>query len=323
MRALFGCAWACATFALLSFLSPVVVSRAMTTVAGSVANSPLSPEDAIVGYCGGRLVLNSSTEIGFTATEGSYIEVATRSVALPTSPCDVADPLLDIDGIRKAALPAANTLHYAYVSAFGELALSVHAPIFRAASLTQYLSDIDQGPTWRFVGLVRTGAGPSFEDSPSRRCIINWYNRRPLSLFYCPNYADDNATTIYDVTSATWAPLDVAAPIITIAGARLGPIDVSLVFSASNVGAGGAQVSVHAEQPGLTPGSDRRNAVLVPNGVIRSASCRLVAEFEDEAVVEITPEFISAALTTVVADNARNGAVTDPPMTYLVGWVDG
>jgi hypothetical protein len=295
----------------------------MSRNSASIANSGVDPLDAILGYCGGRLLLNSPTEFGMTAYSGSYVEVATRAVQMPATPCDVTDFLLDIDGTRTANVPLASTLYFAYLSAYGELALSTHAPIYRAASFTQYLSDQDLGPTWRFVGWVRTGAGPTFEDSPTRRCIINNYNRLPLPLFYCPEYVDDNTTTTYDVTSATWAPLDVAAPVITIAGGRMGPIDCELVFSCSAVGAGGAQVSVHAEQPGLTPGSDRRAAVLVPNGVIRASTCRLVAEWEDEAVVEITPEFISAALTTVVADNARNGAVSDPPMTYLAGWVLG
>lgn len=322
MRALSGCAWACATFALLSFLSPAVVSRAMTTVAGSIANSPLDPNDAIVGYNGGRLGLYSSTELTFEQWDGPYIEVATRRVELPTQLCNVADALLDLDGTRKALSPVANTLYYAYVSASGELALSSNAPIYTPQAVNQYLSDVGLGLQWRFVGFVRTGAGPTFEDSPTRRCIINWHNRIKRPIFYCPNYVDDNAVTTYDVTSATWAPLGVAAPIITIAGSRLGALDVELVFSASLVGAGGAKVSLKAQQPAL-PSTTQRTAALVANGSIRTSSCRLVPTWDSEEVVEITPEFISGATTTVVADDARNGAIADPPMTYVVGWVWG
>ena len=294
----------------------------MTTVAGSIANSPLDPTDAIVGYCGGRLGAYSATELTFEQWDGPYIEVATRRVELPTQLCDVTDALLELDGTRGASVPLADTLYYAYVSYSGELALSTHAPIYTLQCLNLYLSDVGLGLQWRFVGFVRTGAGPTFEDSPTRRCVVNWYNRIKLPIFYCPFYDNDNAVTTYDVLSATWAPLDAAAPILAIAGSRLGALDVELVFSAAAVGAGGAKISLKAEQPKFA-GTTRRNAVLVANGAIRSASCRLVETWDSEEVVEITPEFISAANTNVVADDARNGDAVDPAMTYVVGWVWG
>jgi hypothetical protein len=296
----------------------------MSRTASSIANSTLDPTEAIVGYNGGRLrVFNnapSSATLQFFGAKGPYIEVATRRINIETPlACAITDFLILADGTRDTIAPSNDTLYFAYVSAFGELALSETAPSNSATSVGLYLSDTIGGRVWRFVGWVRTGTAV-FEDSDTRRCVSNFENQVPKRIFFCPDYADDNATTTYDDSSATWAPLaGVASPIVAIGGGLLGTVDLELIVSCSAVGAGGAQIGIEAS--GI---SDVRFAgALLANGVIRSSACRLVARFDGEQVVTIEPQFISAAVSTFVADNARNGALADPPMTYVTGWVLG
>lgn len=293
----------------------------MSRTAGAIANSPLSPNEAIVGYNGGRLRLQpAGSKLEFVGEIGPYIEVATRSVEI-TAPlqCAYSDDTIDSNGDPDGP-PVDDTLYYVFVSYQGLLRLCGAPPSFSNEGVGLYLSDTPAGRTWRFVGWCRTGTGV-FEDGVTRRCIINAENRKPLPIFYCPGYADNNAQTTYAHTSAAWAPLNgVAAPVVVIAGGGIiGELDVSLHASCSSVGAGGAQVGILAT--GL---STHRAAALLPaGGAGVSASCRLLPRISGPSVVTLEPQAVSSAASTFVADAARNGAASDPPVTVLTGWVLG
>jgi hypothetical protein len=297
----------------------------MSRTASAIANSVLDPTEAIVGYNGGRLSTSggvaSSAVLAFQGTIGPYIEVATRRVNI-TSPleCQFTDNLVLANGDPDAVGASDLTLYYAFVSYNGFLRLSETAPSFSNEAVGLYLSDTPGGRLWRFVGWVRTGVGV-FEDSPTRRCIINAENRKPRPIFYCPGYNNNNAQTTYSHTSATWAPLNgVATPVVVIAGGTVvGELDVSLSASCSAVGAGGATIGILAS--GFS--NERAAATLPGAGVNHSASCRLLPIIDGPSVITLEPQAVSSAASTFIADAARSGAAADPAVTVLTGWVLG
>lgn len=292
----------------------------MSRNSASIANSNLDPTDAIVGYNGGRLRLVDLANIAFAGEIGPYIEVATRKVEIGVPiTVDYGTDFIDVNATPTGPLTD-DTLYFAYVSATGLLRLSDQTPSFSNIGVGLYLADTTVGRQWRFVGWVRTGTG-KFEDGPTRRCIINAENRKPLPIFYCPAYSDNNAQTTYAHTSATWAALNgVAAPVVVIAGGNIiGELDVSLHASCSSVGAGGAQIGIVAT--GLS--THRAAASLPAGGANVSASCRLLPIIDGPSVITLEPQAVSSAASTFIADAARNGATADPAVTVLTGWVLG
>jgi hypothetical protein len=58
---------------------------------------------------------------------------------------------------------------------------------------TKYLGTTGIAASWRFLGWVQTTSSAQFADSPSQRLVINYYNRRMLSL----SCADSTSSWIY------------------------------------------------------------------------------------------------------------------------------
>ncbi|HBY60992.1 MAG TPA: hypothetical protein DEH78_14310, partial [Solibacterales bacterium] len=151
--------------------------------------------------------------------------------------CHINDKLIDSQGHETASAPSASTTYYAYVcsprAGFGESGLSYAAvttgqmrpqgPRLRLSATApvslpkwvngktntylpgsppliglKYLGMTDRARCWRYVGLVRTSATPTFEDSVTQRFVANFHNRVRKSM------VATDGTNSWTYTTATW-----------------------------------------------------------------------------------------------------------------------
>jgi hypothetical protein len=62
----------------------------------------------------------------------------------------------------------------------------------------KYLGTSGNAANWRFVGWIRTNSSSQFEDSSTKRFVVNYYNRRRLPL------SVQETTDSWTYTTTTW-----------------------------------------------------------------------------------------------------------------------
>ncbi len=136
----------------------------------------------------GRLQRDSSTQVSLQRYMGDTVDVNGTSVSLGASGISLAttDNLITSTGADAGSAMTASTLYYVYVSNAGaspfpgDLRASTTAPSLYNG--VKYLGTSGNAANWRFVGWVRTDGSTQFVDSEAKRLVINYYNRRQLSL---------------------------------------------------------------------------------------------------------------------------------------------
>lgn len=274
--------------------------------------------------------VDSTTSITLQRYKGDNIRVNGEDVdpgagGLALAP---SDNLLAADGTDSGGNMAPSTLYYVYVSN----ASASFAPTDLRASTTgpsllngvKYLATTGNGANWRFVGWIRTNAsgadGEFVSDTTNRHCI-NYYNRRPLPILLCPNYADDNASTTYTFNSASWARInggtaDTASYISNGEDAVL----VSYQVGAEAITAHQYLLAL-GDNSTTTGYCQARNSSTEAGGVpSRSLS---VALSPAEGYRTLVMLMLTTTTFTVYADAGRGGGSADVRLTYMSATVMG
>lgn len=183
----------------------------------------------------------------------------------------------------------------------------------------------------KFLGAVATIAdgdntarGGATEDSAGtgprafRRLLANFYNPVARRCSACPAYQDDNAFDSYTITSTVYVPLNTGTG-ATGTYVHLGFFSPS--FSACSIGQHdtanttglgiGDNSITTAHGGGQVQGTAAQSTGSLPLVVQAGAGRRTVT------MLGLADAFTS----TYYADNARNGGVTDPRLTYMEGSV--
>lgn len=157
------------------------------------------------GAFGGRLQVDSTTQISLQQYAGGYVEVDGTPVPIGSGgiACAVTDGLVSSLGVATSTAPSSSTLYYAYVSSGGELRLSSTAPSLHRGSY--YLGTDAGAALWRFCGWVYVDGSTQFADDETNRHVANYYNRVRKSVVLTPGYNDNSAATSFATTSTSWA----------------------------------------------------------------------------------------------------------------------
>lgn len=146
-------------------------------------------QNQLVNAFQGRLQRNSDSILSLQRYGGDVVEVNGSNVSLGVSGIEfdkVNDNLITSTGADSGSKTAASTLYYVYVSNASaspfpsDLRLSSTAPSLLNG--VKYLDTSGNGANWRFVGWVQMNASNNFVDSETQRFVVNFYNRRHLSL---------------------------------------------------------------------------------------------------------------------------------------------
>lgn len=273
---------------------------------------------------GVRVVRNTATSLRLdrysnaqAVSNGEVVEVNLAMALLTT------DNLIDADGDDAGAGGmAASTLFYVYVSNGG----ATFAPNQMRASATAptvvegvyYLGASGNAANWRFLAFVATDAAAELRDDPAARLVVNYYNRRPLSLFACPAYVDDNAQTTYALNTAAFAPIN-------------GGTGDSVTWISNGEDAAWLQADAHFSSAGASTayvgvGFD---STTTPDDV---GACRSSGQSTTTGLAKTLAAGVHVAhllactqgtAYSVVADTARFGSSADPSATALSGWCMG
>lgn len=164
-----------------------------------------------------RLQVDSTTQLSIKRYKGQTIEVNGERVAVGSSGFTLLNTanLISATGMDSGGAPAVTTLYYCYVSnsqasfaALGIL-LSATAPVL--VNGVYYLGNSGNALNWRFVGWVYTisnGGTVNFEDSITNRLCVNYYNRRPSSIYLTPAYANASGFTNYNFAPSNYAKIN-------------------------------------------------------------------------------------------------------------------
>jgi len=300
---------------------------AQNTIGAQISGQGLDLAAARAGLGGARLEQNAGLGLFLAAVAGPGIAVGGDYIPASTTPQLLAtDNLIDATGADAGAAMAASTLYYIYLSS----AAATFSPSRLRGSLTAptrvggiyALGAAGNAANWLLVGWARTTAGIGFQDDPTYRGVVSYYNRQRRSLFVCPQYVDDDAQTTYGLTSAVWALIDAAAQVSCIYNGE-DAIELSAHVTKS-AGAIAAQFGI-----GRTV-TDPDVAAAFPSA-LTNATITAALQYGGTADPRLgtTPQFVTfaflgfttAVLVTLVADQARNGAAADPPGTWLAGSV--
>jgi hypothetical protein len=290
----------------------------------AIAVSGLGEEEARRGLAGGRLAL-SGADVAYETDVGTQIEINGEMVLCSSvNVCLVTDETIDGNGDMSGLVPAGVTRHYAYVSNSRATSNALCVRLSLVAPTTYreflYLGASGNAANWRFVGWVGTTSAPAFQDSESGRLVVNYYNRRTLSLRSQIGYNDNNAQTTFALNSATWTPLNggTGASIQFVGNGEDAAV-FGLDVSCSTVGAAvcGFGVSIDSSTApnlaGILPAAAANSSVSVSLARTPSAGFRTLYALGMSGGVA----------TTVIADMARNGAAADPPACVLWGAIQG
>ena len=298
--------------------SPAVqaVADAVNTsgVAEKVARIPLDDVRQVEeGVFGGRLQRDSATQISIQQYAGNWIEVNGEAVSIGSAGLilTTADGLLSSSGGVTNTAPSTSTLYYVYVSADGDLRLSTAAPVrYRGV---YYFGTSGVAVRWRFVGWVRTNGSTQFVDTTTDRLVVNYYHRRPASVFLCPAYQDDDTIDSFTETSTTWVAANggTGATGSYIASGE-DAIHVHAFSLCSNSGANVTRIGI---------GDNSATSASVAAVNIAAAASAISCAY---ATVPATGyrtlsllTSVSAGTGTYNADAARDGSTADPAMTAL------
>jgi len=281
---------------------------------------------------GGRMERTSATRITLARYMGGYIDVNGEYVEIGSGlVCDSTDNLISSTGANSGSAMSASTLYYMYASN----SQATFAPLDLRASTTaptaltsgtyagiKYLGTSGNALHWRFVGYVHTNSSTQFTDSVLKRGVINYYNKRLLSLETCPGYTDGNNFTTYTTTSTTYVQANSGT------GSRLefisngeDAVHYVAVAMASNSGANNRDhvgVGENATTDAAV-GTDKESGAGI-NGV---ATCGRVKVFtEGYNYLELLIR-VGAGTGTYTADLTRGGSAADPMATMLRAQVWG
>lgn len=329
----------------LLLIACLVAGILMSTSRGSPANSPL--DDAVARHeVNGGYLTAAGVHLYLVASTSDVIEINGELIDLylsnPTTRFDT-DNTIDVDGNDTTTLPAINTLYYVYCSnvaandvyAGQSLRLSTSAPTLTSGAqwpACPYLNNTGNGKNWRYVGVVYLvddgGGNPTTADTPAQRLVANHYNRRPRPLFACAGYADANSQTTYSFNSATWAQINAAAKVQFLvsqpktdatfaSGTDFAHVVGNFVVSATPAAV--TQWGLGLDST-TDPSASASIAASAANSSV-SVALDMTTGIDRAGVTTVYQLGMSNGASTVVADQARNGAAADPPATYLTGWV--
>lgn len=275
----------------------------------------------------GRMQRDSATQISLQRYVGNWIEVDGEFLSMGSGgiACTTTNGVLTASGGLTSTAPSTSTLYYVYV---GTLPGSV--PLLRLSETapsrylgTYYLGSTEGARRWRFVGWAYLNGSTQFTDSVTAREVINYYHRRRLKLFTCPAYADNNTETTYTNASIPWIKLNAAVGSdVTFITNGEDLIDFVAVYRAVNDTPGSSHgpaigydgVTVISVAGECAQVGDERVHISVPDALVAGTPARRTASILGR---------VSAGISTIYADVARNGAAADPAETYLLGWVNG
>lgn len=281
----------------------------------------------------GRVELFSATAVRLQRYTGNIVTVGSENVTLGSGKVlNNTDNLITALGADAGSAMAASTFYYLYLSnssasfAPSSLRASINGPT--SLNGTLYLGTSGNAANWRFIGWVFTNASTQFEDSPTNRLVVNYYNRVKKSLFANPGYVDDNADTTYALVSAVWAALNggTGSQVSFIAN---GEDAVSLGYVATvDIDFGASFAPVAYIGIGVDTTTDPVNASRIANNDSSIAQTHVLSE--TAAYDFVSPGYHTADILGVMegdstvlvyADFKRLGASADPSATRLEGSV--
>lgn len=159
-----------------------------------------------IGGVAGRLEITSSpnTTLYFKQYAGDIVEVNGQPVSIGTVGKSVTTSaaLIDSGGLNSGTLGPDGT-YYVYISNTlanpnpSSLRLSITQPVLYNG--VKYLGTSGNAANWRFIGYIHTNLSTQFEDTETKRLVINYYNRRPLKLALATTH-----TTYVTYNTASW-----------------------------------------------------------------------------------------------------------------------
>ena len=258
---------------------------------------------------------------------GNKVVVAGLTVSVSSSglSVDVTDNLIDAAGADAGAPPSPSTLYYVYISnrrspfSPESIRLSATPPVL--VNGVKYLGASGNALNWRFVGWVQPNATPEFESTTVNRLIVNYYNKRALSILVNPGYVNDDAYTSYLISSATFQKIHADAEGSFISNGE-DAVALTLNYMVNTGGHGGNNLI------GMGFGSDYLTSprvcfTLQPdfNG---NRGALAYSGLEAEGLVPISLLGVcSTGTDEIYADSARFGAVADPRSTMISGTIQG
>ncbi len=276
-----------------------------------------------------RLQADTPLAVSLQRCQGDGIEVngATVFVGAAGIAMDVTDNLIDAAGADAGGAVAASTLYYVYVSNASattfpsDLRASATAP--SSFNGVKYLGAAGNAANWRFVGWVRTTAGPVFEDNDTNRLVVNYYHRRPARLLLRPGYVDNNSEDSYTMSNTSWAAVNGGAG---ASGSYISNGEDEVSFDSSF----SAFMDANAAGGGVGIGDDTTTTAVVAQ-VFAGGGSSISTTFSGGPSFHTTPAegYRTVSLLAVVgsanmnlrADIVRAGGASDSAVTYLAGTV--
>lgn len=179
---------------------------------------------------------------------------------------------------------------------------------------------------FRFLGWMRVDSAGRMNDSITARNVINFYNRRLLTLNQKPGFVDNNASTTFSRSLNVWGRLNNGTnDSVDFISNGEGGLKFTMVVTIGSAIAGTFSSVGIGQNSTTTPST---SASFGPLAVTFStATCDMVFNpgiagfglFRSIYMLCMT----SNLAQTFLADQVRNGAATDPVATYLNGLVPG
>lgn len=301
--------------------------RSLTIDAGLVGTDNtttynLAPKDTFEG----RLSRTSSTQCTLAGFgRGEVIEIDGDSIlisSLSSANLDTTANLLSSTGTDSGGAMGASTLYYVYVSSptasFAASSVRASATAPSLLNGVYYLATSGNGAKWRFVGWTRTNGSTQFVDTETQRFVINFYNQRPLHLFSCPGYNDNNTQTSYTFTSTTWQAANggTGSKIEWIADGMH-----SAEFHASGLlGTSGGNAFIGI---GIDSTANAKVGGFANLGTFATPSLTWAETPAAGYHAADLLQRVSAGTGTFYADEVRGGSATDPRYTYIEAMIQG
>ncbi len=277
-------------------------------------------ELAPTGHFGGRLQVDSTSEISLQRYISNWVEVNGEAVSIGADGLTVStsDKLLEATGEVGSTSVSGGSLYHIYVGNVGavpQIRLSATGPTLHLG--TYYLGTGPGADLWRFCGWAFYSDASEFVDSEIQRLLCNYYNRVLKDLYRTPGYADDNNQTTFTEANTAWVVANAGTEnqVEFVSNAE-DAVVIHATASVSNSGANTSELGIgidsqaSPDRVGIHGGTDIGNIALHYSEVL--------------AVGWHTADMltrVSGGTATYIADDDRNGAGVDPPVTYLSGQV--
>lgn len=276
----------------------------------------------------GRLQRDSTTQVSVQRFGGDLVDVNGANVSLGSSGIALltTDNLITSTGADAGAAMAASTLYYVYVSNSSaspfpsDLRASTTAPSLLNG--VKYLGTSGNAANWRFVGWVRTNGSTQFVDSDTQRFVINYYNRRPLKLFACPGYVNNDVSSSWTTTSGTWVRANGSSgDTIEWIGNGEDAAQISAFACCTNNGQNYNFIGIALDATTSVKSSSLTKVSIATEVYPLAASYN---ELPTEGYhISYLMARVSNGTGTFYADSNRGGATADPYDTYICAEVMG